>query len=94
MASMKPTSNTERYAMADLSYRVILEPAEEGGFLVRIPTFPHIHTEGDTKEQALEMARDAIVLELSYFRDRGLPLPPSDREDAIEARVIVSVPAA
>jgi antitoxin HicB len=63
--------------MTDLSYRVILEPAEEGGFLVRIPSFPHIHTEGYDRNHALEMARDAIELELSYYRDHGLPFPPS-----------------
>jgi antitoxin HicB len=84
----------ENGSMADLSYRVILEPAEEGGFLVRIPSFPHIHTEGDNREDALRMAQDAIELELSYFREHDLPFPASDREDAIDVRIVVHTPAA
>ena len=44
------------------TYSVILEPAEEGGFLVHVPALPEICTEGDTEEEALAMARDAIEL--------------------------------
>ena len=55
-------------------YTVILEPAEEGGFIVRVPTLPEIVTEGDTVEEALAMAEDAIALVLESRRERGEPL--------------------
>ena len=79
--------------MADLTYRVILEPADEGGFIVRIPTFPHIHTEGDSQVHAIAMAKDAIELELSYLTENDMPLPPSDRKDTIETTVTVHTAA-
>ncbi len=44
------------------TYSVILEPAEEGGFLVHVPALPEICTEGETEEEALAMAKDAIEL--------------------------------
>jgi antitoxin HicB len=73
-----------------LSYRVILEP-EEGadGFHVIVPTLPHVHTRGDTVEEALSMAREAVALELSYLSDKGLELPPSDGIELHISRVTI-----
>lgn len=58
------------------SYRVILEPEEDGGgFHVIVPTLPHVHTHGDTVEEAMAMAREAVSLELSYLSNKGLDIP-------------------
>jgi antitoxin HicB len=38
----------------------LLEPAEEGGFVVTCPALPGLVTEGDTIEEARAMAEDAI----------------------------------
>ena len=57
------------------TYTVILEPAEEGGFFVRVPALPEVITEGDTKAEALAMAEDAITLVLESRRERGEPIP-------------------
>ena len=45
-------------------YRVslVLEPQPEGGYTVTSPTLPGLVTEGDTVEEALENARDALRL--------------------------------
>jgi antitoxin HicB len=80
--------------MAELRYRVILEPEEEGGFSVVIPAFPHGHTQGDTVEEALANAREVIALEIAYLRERGLPIPQSDSPDAPIEFVSVQSPAA
>jgi antitoxin HicB len=45
---------------AQYEYTVIFEPAEEGGYVVTVPALPGLHTEGDTFEEAREMAADAI----------------------------------
>ena len=45
------------------AYTIHLEPVQEGGFVVRVPSLPAIVTEGDTCEEALAMARDAIQLD-------------------------------
>lgn len=43
-----------------LDYAVILEPAEEGGYVVSVPVLPGCFTQGETVEEALDMAKDAI----------------------------------
>lgn len=42
------------------SYTVIFESNEKGGYTVTVPALPGLVTEGDTFEEAKEMARDAI----------------------------------
>ena len=44
-------------------FTVVLEPKEEGGFTVRVPSLPEIVTFG--KDEALAMAEDAIRLVLA-----------------------------
>jgi antitoxin HicB len=80
--------------MADLRYRVILEPEDEGGYSVVIPSFPHGHTQGDTVEEALANAREVIELEIAYLREHGLPIPDSDSPEAPIEFVSVHTPAA
>ena len=81
--------------MDALSYRVILEPdQDDGGFNVIIPAFPTAHTQGNDVEDALGNAREVIALELGFLRDKSLPIPPSDAENARVERVTVVLPAA
>ncbi|MGH7754818.1 MAG: type II toxin-antitoxin system HicB family antitoxin [Vulcanimicrobiaceae bacterium] len=77
--------------MAELAYAVILEP-DDGAFSVIVPALPEVHTFGETLEEAMAMARDAIELSLEYRRDNGLEIPPSDADQA--RLVTVTVPAA
>ncbi|KIZ39542.1 MULTISPECIES: type II toxin-antitoxin system HicB family antitoxin [Rhodopseudomonas] len=62
---------------ANYSYSVILEPQEGGGFSVLVPALPEVVTEGDTEEEALANAQEAIRAVLNYRREQGLA-PPSD----------------
>ena len=41
-------------------YHVVLEPAEEGGFTVSVPSMPGCVSEGETEEEALDNIVDAI----------------------------------
>ena len=62
--------------MADqFSFSVVLEPQEGGGFTVLVPALPEVVTEGDTEQEALENAEEAIRAVLAYRRDRGLAIP-------------------
>jgi antitoxin HicB len=72
------------------SYTVVLEPEEEGGFSVSVPALPEIATQGETLEEALACAREAIALVLADRRERGEDIPPSDKNAVIE-RVAVAV---
>lgn len=60
---------------SEYSYSVILEPQPDGGFAVLVPALPEVVTEGDTEDEALAMARDAVRLVLEYRREQGLPIP-------------------
>ena len=72
-----------------------MEPDDEdGGFNVVIPAFPTAHTQGDDTDDALRNAREVIELELGYLVEKGLPIPPSDAENARIERVSVGSPAA
>ena len=60
-------------------YTVILTPErEEGGYTVTVPALPGCVTEGDTLEEALENARDAIRLYLEDVVASGEPVPEED----------------
>ncbi len=44
--------------------RVVIHPAEEGGFWAEVPALPGCITEGDTREEAIKNIREAIRLYL------------------------------
>jgi antitoxin HicB len=62
-------------AAANYSFSVILEPQEEGGFTVLVPALPEIVTEGDTEQEALTNAKEAIRAIIAYRRDNGIAIP-------------------
>lgn len=74
---MKTLSAVELEGMG-LAYRVILEPDEDTLRCI-IPAFPTIFTFGRDRAQALDMAKEAIELELEVLAERGIPAP-SDRQ--------------
>jgi antitoxin HicB len=53
-------------------YSVVLEPQEDGGFTVLVPALPEVVTEGDSEEEALANAEEAIRAVLEYRRHNGL----------------------
>ena len=70
-----------------LRYRVILEPNEDGGFTVNVPDLPGCITEGDTIEEALKNAKEAIEGHLEALVSLGKAIPAEvevdfDREAA------------
>ncbi len=44
-----------------MKFMVVLEPAEEGGFNVSVPALDGCFTQGETEEEALENAKEAIL---------------------------------
>ena len=52
-----------------LTYEVVLEPAEGGGFTVYVPSLKGCVSEGETEEEALENIRDAIALWLQTWSE-------------------------
>lgn len=74
-------------------YTVILTPElEAGGYSVTVPALPEVATQGETVEEALAMAREAIELSLEVRRDEGDPIPADIAP--LEQRVHVEIDAA
>ncbi len=60
-------------------FKVILEWNEDvGGYTVTVPALPGCVTEGDTVQEALDNAREAIVGYLEALKIQGQPLPEKD----------------
>lgn len=57
-----------------LMYPIIIHPAEEGGYWVEIPDM-EIGTQGETLDECVFMARDAISLVGITLQDEGKPIP-------------------
>jgi predicted RNase H-like HicB family nuclease len=47
-----------------MKFTVVLEPADEGGYVVYVPSLPGCISEGDTKKEALANIKEAIELYL------------------------------
>ena len=54
---------------------LLLSPQPEGGFTVTSPLLPELVTEGDTLDDALANARDALGAVVEAYEDLGRPLP-------------------
>jgi len=62
-------------------FDVFVQPESDGGFSVSVPALPGCHTQGETRKEALEMARDAIEGYLEVLKAEGRSLPePSQIE--------------
>ncbi len=57
-------------------YDVVLIPEDEGGFSVVVPDLPGVYTQGESRDEALKMATEAIEVYLeSLAADGQQPLP-------------------
>jgi predicted RNase H-like HicB family nuclease len=52
-----------------MKLQVVLEPSEEGGFTVSVPSLTGCISEGETREEALRNIREAIELYLEPVDD-------------------------
>jgi len=68
-----------------LKYAVILVPEEEGGYSVEVPALPGCYTQGETREEAIAMAKEAIELYLESCKAHNEPIP---EEAGIESLVV------
>lgn len=57
-----------------MKFPVTIDRDEDGIWVVECPSIPGCVSQGQTKEEALENVREAIVLCLEVRAERGLPL--------------------
>ena len=56
-------------------YAVTIVPSADEGFVASIPDFPRVYTSGETPEEALANAYEAIALSLAWYVEQGQPTP-------------------
>lgn len=61
--------------MHEATYTVHIEPAEEGGYVAFFPALPGCHTQGETLEEVIAMARGALNGCLAWLKAHGDPIP-------------------
>ena len=60
-------------------YEVVLRPEPECGLSIFGPELPSVATQGETIEEATEMAKEAIEAYLEVMHEDGLPIPTVHR---------------
>ncbi len=61
-----------------LSYRILLRKEPEGGYTVIVPSLPGCITYGETIEEAIEMAKEAIELYIESLKEHGEEIPTEE----------------
>ena len=59
----------------DQSFSVVLEPDPDGGYVAVVPALPGCYSQGDSVEEALANAREAILLTIEDLEATGEPVP-------------------
>ena len=77
----------------EYAYTAVFEPAEEGGYVVTFPAIPNLATQGESLDEAQDMAVDCLRCYLEGRVKDGLPLPEGEhgRADAIRSQIKVSL---
>ena len=79
--------------MSNYAYNIHIEEAEEGGYVVTVPSLPGCITQGETYEEAVAMAQEAIEGFLEALVKAGEPIPREPINTPIDTVVLVKSPA-
>ncbi|MHA1688232.1 MAG: type II toxin-antitoxin system HicB family antitoxin [Promethearchaeota archaeon] len=77
--------------MKQLNYRILLRKEPEGGYTIIVPSLPGCVTFGDTIDEALLMAKEAILLYIESLRTHGEEIPTE--ENTLEYTMSVNIDA-
>lgn len=61
--------------MQEVTYTVHIEPCEEGGFVASFPALPGCQTQGETLEEVIAMAKEALAGYLNSLVAHGEAVP-------------------
>jgi predicted RNase H-like HicB family nuclease len=70
------------------TYKILLNK-DEDGYMVTVPALPGCITQGDTVEEALVMAKEAIELYLEELHERGEEIP--DNNNTLEYSINMNI---
>jgi predicted RNase H-like HicB family nuclease len=61
--------------LMQLTYKILLHKEPEGSYTVSVPALPGCVTFGETVEDSIQMAKEAIELYIEELQDRGEDIP-------------------
>ncbi len=75
---------------------LILEPQPESGYTVTCPFLPELITEGDSVQEALENANDALAAVIEAYEELNKSLPavlqPAKTDTPLWVETVLAVP--
>jgi antitoxin HicB len=74
--------------MKTWDFKVLLEPDQDGGYVVVCPSLPGCYSQGETIQEALANIREAIELCLEDLQELGEPIP--DPSNVLIGSVVVN----
>ena len=63
-----------------LNYRILLRKEPESGYTLMVPSLPGCVTYGETIEEAIDMAKEAIELFIESLKEHGEIIPTENGE--------------
>jgi antitoxin HicB len=74
-AIRRPRSPEARVNVGQYTFTVVITPNDPDGYLVTCPALPGLVTEGNSFDEAREMAADAIACHVESMIEDGLAVP-------------------
>ena len=62
------------------AFEVIVEEQDDGGYVASVPDLPGLWTQGETRDEAIAMVKDAVTGYLGTLDELGMPIPDPHRE--------------
>jgi len=84
-------SSEKTKIMKSLTYRVLLNKEPEGGYTVTVPSLPGCITYGETVDEAMVMAKEAIELYVESLVENNEPIP--DETNTLEYSITLTATA-
>lgn len=69
-----------------MQYTIVIRKAPDGKFIASCPAIPECHAQGDSYEECLANAKEALALCIEHMRARQIPFP----EEAGSERITVA----
>ncbi|MFO7913875.1 MAG: type II toxin-antitoxin system HicB family antitoxin [Desulfotignum sp.] len=67
-----------------MKFRIIIEQDEDGVFVAEVPALPGCISQGKTRAESLQNAKEAINAYLESLKKHNEPIPPSIHEEVVE----------
>ncbi len=69
-----------------MTFRVVIEPVEDGVFVAEVPVLPGRVSQGRTRTEAIENIKEGIAAYLESLKRHSEPVRPSVSEEIVEVR--------